>query len=477
MSSKTEFGLIGLGVMGKSLAVNMAGKGISLSVYNRHVPGKEEYIAQNFVDRHKGKADMQGFDDIHQFVDSLQKPRSILFMVSAGPAVDMIIESLLPLLEREDIIIDGGNSHYADSARRANNLEAKGIRFIGMGISGGEEGALKGPSLMPGGSKEGYKNIARYLEKIAATDKNGFPCCAYIGPEGAGHFVKMIHNGIEYGEMQLLAEAYYLLRNYSEYPLEKIADIFESWRHQELDSYILEITIDILRTKENGEPLLDKILDAAKQKNTGSWTVEAAFELGVPLSTMSEAVTARFLSSLKDQRLKATNIYSNGRADIENREKLPSSAFSNSLMKAYKTGRIINHAMGFDLLSRASQEYNWAIDLSEIARIWTNGCIIRSSLMEKLAGVLRSDIPLLQQDEIVHDMNTCISDLKNVVSEGLLAGCALPVLSAALNYFLGYTSGQSPANLIQAQRDYFGAHTYQRVDRPLTEHFHTQWTK
>ncbi|ELR73430.1 6-phosphogluconate dehydrogenase, decarboxylating [Fulvivirga imtechensis AK7] len=458
--------------MGKSLAQNIAGKGIRLSVYNRHITGKEEGIAEDFVSLHTQYTGLQGFDDISQFIDSLETPRSILLMVNAGPAVDQVIATLLPLLSAGDMIIDGGNSHYKDTERREVALRENGIYFLGVGISGGEEGALHGPSLMPGGSKKAYDNVGRYLESIAARDKNGRPCCTYVGPQGAGHFVKMTHNGIEYAEMQLLAEVYHLLRYYLGKSPEDISNIFEEWKIHGLNSYILEITIDILRTKEGGELLLDKILDAAEQKSTGGWTVEAAFELGTPLGAVSEAVMARFLSAEKEQRLKAVNVYSNGKQAAQ---QTASPNFADKLKKGYEAARIINHATGFLLLKKASERYSWNLSLSEIARIWTNGCIIRSALMEILVEVLMKETDILQHPNMVAMMSDRVEDIKTVVAEGLGAGHALPVLSASLNHFLGYTTGLSPANLIQAQRDYFGAHTYQRVDRPLTEHFHTQW--
>lgn len=474
MSDKSEFGLIGLGVMGKSLAQNIAGKDIRLSVYNRHVPGKEEFIARDFVAQHAQWTNIKGFDDIKPFIDSLQKPRKILLMINAGQAVDIVIETLLPHLDKGDIIIDGGNSHYKDTSSRAMALESKGMYFIGTGISGGEEGALKGPSMMPGGNRKAYEHVGKYLEMISAKDKAGKPCCTYIGPQGAGHFVKMVHNGIEYAEMQIVAEIYHLLRYHAQVEPEAIAATFQSWKEEGFSSYILEITIDILKTKEDGNILLDKIVDAAKQKNTGGWTVEAAFELGVPLNTISEAVMARLLSSKKTERVSAMEIYQNGKS-ASTPEKLSFADFTEQLKNTYEASRIVNHAIGFDLLERASAEYDWDLNLSEIARIWTNGCIIRSTLMERLVKILTKKVPVLQHPDIVNQMKNAVKDLSKSVSAGLLNGHPLPVLSASLNYFLSYTSGQSPANLIQAQRDYFGAHTYQRVDKPLTEHFHTEW--
>lgn len=469
---KSELGLIGLGVMGKSLAINMADKDIQLSVYNRHVAGVEERIAEKFIKENQQLAKVKGFDDLVPFLDSLARPRNIMLMVNAGEAVDKIITTLKPHLNEGDLIIDGGNSHYQDTARRMKALHAAGLFFLGVGISGGEEGARIGPSIMPGGDSKAYERVGKYLEKIAAKDKDGLPCCVYIGTEGAGHFVKMVHNGIEYAEMEIVAELYHLLRFYAQVSPDDIAAIFESWKERGFSSYILEITIDILRKKESGEPLVDKILDAAKQKNTGGWTAEAAFKLGVPLNTISEAVMARLLSSKKKERVEAMRLYGTLSRPTDDSA---TTAFCNKLLSTYVGAGIINHAIGFDLLHEASGQYQWHLRRSEIARIWTNGCIIRSDLMLRLVELLKNPSPILQQPLIVKDMKAHLPDLTEVISTGLRSGHPLPVLSAALNYFLGYTSAQSPANLIQAQRDYFGAHTYQRTDKPLDQHFHTVW--
>ncbi len=472
MENSSEFGLIGLGVMGKSLALNLAGKGITVSIYNRHVAGKEEDIAKAIVEGNPSLRDLRGFDDLQDFVKSLARPRKILLMITAGPAVDLQLEALLPLLEPGDVVIDGGNSFYKDSARRTRSVGEKGIHFVGTGISGGEEGALKGPSLMPGGSKEGYALIAHFLELIAAKDRNGKPCTTYIGPEGAGHFTKMVHNSIEYGEMQALAEAYHLLRHHVQLLPEQIAQTFVSWKQDGLNSYLLEITIDILRHKEDGELLLDKILDQAGQKGTGGWSVGAALEYGVPYSPLTEAVTARQISARRSLRLKAADLYRHGTARADDPVR-----FIAALKNAYQSTRIINHAVGFDLMRAASEQHGWSLNFSEIARIWTNGCIIRSEFMEELIDVFRSTDQLLLAPSIVDRLKEYQKDLKHVVAQGLQAGFALPVLSAALNYLLGSITADSAANLIQAQRDYFGAHTYQRKDWDDGKYFHTEWGK
>lgn len=466
---KAEFGLVGLGVMGKSLALNIAGKGNSIAVYNRQVPMKEVDIARDFQITHNSLP-ISGYDDIQVFIDGLQKPRNILLMVNAGKPVDIVIDMLIPHLEPGDLIIDGGNSHFKNTKERLNKLKEHSIHFIGMGVSGGEEGALKGPSIMPSGSRKGYDRVAHILEGISAKDKSGDNCCTYIGSDGSGHFIKMIHNGIEYGEMQLIAEVYHFLRFHVDKTPNEIAVIFEDWRLTGLNSYLLEITIDILRKKEGYHVLLDKILDQASQKGTGGWSTNAALELGKPLNTISDSVMARYISAMKLTRIVASNLYSSTirkkiAIDIE------------KLKTAYMSCRIINHAIGFDTIQEASKQYNWNINMSEIARIWTNGCIIRSSLMEDLVGFFKdSKKHLLLHPKIVQQLDSNVSDYSEIVGEALIAGCTIPVMSSGLNYFLAFISEQSSANMIQAQRDYFGAHTYKRVDKPFDGSFHTQWT-
>lgn len=466
----SRIGLFGLGVMGKSLALNMASKEVQVSVFNRNLKGVEEDIAKDFAATHSNDFNFNWFDDPAKFVASLERPRNIILMVNAGKIVDIVIESLLPYLEKDDLIIDGGNSHYKDSERREKLLKEKGILFLGTGISGGEEGALKGPSIMPGGEPKAYDRIGDILEKIAAKDKNGKACCTYIGPGGAGHFVKMLHNGIEYAEMQFISEIYQFMRFSLGLDQERIAGIFEKW-NEEMRSYLLEISIEILRKKENTEFLLDKILDAAKQKGTGGWSTEAALELGVPLDTITSAVMARIISGKKEQRVMASEIYKT-KPDIKEFEKI-----EKSLFQAFKAEQIINHSIGFDMLNSASEEYGWDLNLSEISRIWTNGCIIRSGLMEDLVKFFRENEKenLLLHSKIVDFMKDVRQDLIFVTTQALQAGVPMPGMSAALNYFLSFTSAQTSANMIQAQRDYFGAHTYERVDKPRGEFFHTKW--
>lgn len=465
---KPTFGLIGLGVMGKSLALNIAGKGTEISVFNRQVKGVEVDIAKDFVN---GFIDypIKGFDDLKCFVISLKRPRNILLMVNAGKPVDDVIEDLIPILDKGDLIIDGGNSHFKNTKRRIDYLKSKGIEFLGMGVSGGEEGALKGPSIMPSGSKEAYLRVANILEGISAKDKKGNDCCAYIGPDGSGHFIKMLHNGIEYGEMQIIAEVYNLLRFHcNKTPLE-IASVFENWKSNGLSNYLLEITIDILKKRDGEGFLIDKILDKASQKGTGGWSTNAALELGKPLNTISESVMARYISAMKSTRKKASSIYGDS-----HKKKIEIDL--NKLKSAYTASRIVNHAIGFDTVREASLQNNWNLNLSEISRIWTNGCIIRSKLMEDLVSSFKeSKEHLLLHENIAKELKLKIPDYSEIMGQALSAGCTVPVMSSGLNYLLGFISEQSSANMIQAQRDYFGAHTYERVDKPKGEYFHTQW--
>lgn len=473
MQNQAEFGIIGMGVMGKSLALNLADKGVAISIYNRHVAGVEEKVAQRVLEENSQFTNIQGFDHLDSFVASLAVPRKILLMIPAGTAVDLQIETLLPLLQPGDVLIDGGNSFYKDTNRRALMLADHGIHFVGAGVSGGEEGALKGPSIMPGGAKEGVDQIMPFLERITAKDPHGRPCTAYIGPEGSGHFIKMVHNSIEYAEMQALTEAYYLLKGYMQCGPEDIKKTFVRWQEEGLDSYLLSITVDILQTYEGEDLLLDKILDQAGQKGTGGWSVSTALEYGVPYGVLTEAVMARAISAQKKARIEASELYSpKYYTAIEDRK-----GFVNKLKHAYQACRIINHEVGFNLMREVSDKNSWALNFSEIARIWTNGCIIRSSLMEELVEVFQTKDRMLTAPSIIEQMSGYRDDLCYVVGQGLQHGYALPVFSAAANYFLGAVTADSPANLIQAQRDYFGAHTYQRVDAPADKHFHTQWKR
>ncbi|WP_298319110.1 NADP-dependent phosphogluconate dehydrogenase [uncultured Aquimarina sp.] len=472
-TNRSQLGLIGLGVMGKSLAKNLLSKNFTLSVYNRQVDDYEVDIAKKFVKEQPDNHIVLGFDNLKSFVDSIEQPRTIILMVNAGKPVDVVIEALVPFLSKDDCIVDGGNSHYKSTLERSDRLIDKGIHFLGAGISGGEEGALKGPSIMPGGSKKAYNRSGIFLEAIAARDKANNPCCEYIGPEGSGHYVKMVHNGIEYAEMQLLAETYHVLRFYAKKNPDQIAAIFNIWRNNGLDSYLLEITADILLKKEGDDFLIDKVLDKAGQKGTGGWSTNAALEVGMPLSTISESVMARNISGIKSKRVEASEKYQLKTSSISSSDAI----FIENLEKAFRTASVINHHIGFELIKEASNEYNWELNLSKIARIWTNGCIIRSDLMEQIWKLFlnNNDTSLLLLPDIIATVKSDIHSLTETVAVGLTSGFSLPVFSAAANYFLAYTSAQSSANIIQAQRDYFGAHTYQRVDTSLDEYFHTNW--
>ena len=467
--NRSEIGIIGLGVMGQSLALNMARNNFSVSVYNRQEGEIENNIAENFANRHSDTNNFNAFDDLERFVSSLKSPRKILLMIKAGDPIDEIVEILLPLLQKGDIIMDGGNSNYKDTERRSERLNNFGLHFMGIGISGGEEGALNGPSIMPGGSRKAYNMVNDILNKIAARDKFNEPCSTYIGPGSSGHFVKMVHNGIEYGEMQLIAEFYFFMRYFQERSPEEISKTFSEWNIKER-SFLLQITVDILRKKEDGDYLLDKVLDVAGQKGTGGWSTNAALELGVALDTITASVFARNISAFKFQKAKVKELYSKNKAtnsDISNED----------LYLAFKSASIINHSIGFEMMRISSIEYAWDLDLSEIARIWTNGCIIRSDFMESLAEIYSSGDAqhLLLYPEIAEELNKSRESFIGVISSILSMGCPMQVSSSALNYILSFTNEKTSANLIQAQRDYFGAHTYERVDKARGEYFHSNW--
>ena len=458
MNSHAQIGIIGLGAMGQGLALNIAEKGYRISVFNRHLDGVEENVAQDFVAKSEHRDTMVGFDEWGPFVQSLAAPRKILLLVSAGAAVDEVIENLTPFLKAGDLIVDGGNSHHRDTERRLQDLETMNIDYLGVGISGGPDGARQGPAIMVGGT--GYEKASNLLCSIAAQYSSGKDCCSYIGAGGAGHYVKMVHNGIEYAEMQLLAEVYQLLRYYCQVEPQKIAGIFNTWQEADLASYLLRITADILAQKDGDEPFIDKVLDNAGQKGTGSWSVASAMDLGVPGSTISEALMARYLSGMKDERLRAEKKYNLPRKTFSGDKQ----EFINNIQDGYLGARMINHAVGFHLLREARNTNEWQAGISEIARIWTKGCIIQSQLMTELVGMLESDDSVLLHDDIVGLLQSCTPALKQLVATGLDAGYSLPVFSAALNYYLGYTQGQSPANLIQAQRNHFGNHPFERID-------------
>lgn len=466
MEIKTsEFGVFGLGVMGSSISLNIADKGYQLSVFNR-AEGGEEQVVKNFLNEHSGYQNISGFTDLKAFIDSLSRPRKILVMIKAGPTVDLVLGQLFPLLEKGDIVIDGGNSHYMNTKKRFNLAREFGVEFIGAGISGGEEGARKGPSIMPGGTKESYRHVSDILESIAAKDDFGKTCCAYIGPEGSGHFIKMVHNGIEYVEMQLLAEIYALLSTQMNY--REIASLFKSWNNGPACSYLLDITIRILEKKEGDAYLLDMILDKAGNKGTGSWSSKAAFDLGIPNTMMSSAVFARYISSFKETRVQLASKRGPKTEDVANID-------LNALEKAYHFGRLINHQQGFKLMDSASTAYEWNLNFSEIARIWSNGCIIKSHLMNELHMEFKTNKDLIQMDTVFKALEDAEASVKNILTVAIDKRVSTHCLSASYHYWVDMTSSRLSASLIQAQRDFFGAHTYQRTDAPESEYFHTNW--
>ena len=463
---KSEFGLFGLGVMGKNLCRNLSNKRFKVSMFNRHLDGVEEDVAKNFKSNHTELTNAKPFDDISSFVNSLQKPRKIMLMVNAGKTIDYVIEDLLPHLSENDILIDGGNSNYIKTKERFEYLKSKNIYFIGAGVSGGEEGALKGPSIMPGGDKKIYKEVQPYLEAIAAKDKNNLPCCTYIGVEGSGHFVKMVHNGIEYVEMQLLAEVFTVLTTLGHNP-DQIAQILESWK-ETTNSYLLEITIDILRKKEGDDWLVNKIIDKAGNKGTGNWTTITTAGLGVPSTMIASALFARYISFYKEERINVSKSFESNNSSKPN-------VTPDDVLKAYEFARIINHHQGFKLIYEASKSYKWNLNLGELSRIWTNGCIIKSDLMVELVTVLKTTNNILTNDKIIQQIKTLRPAVKKVVSECILNEIPASCLSESLFFFNSYSTANSSANLIQAQRDYFGAHTYQRTDDGSGKFYHSNW--
>ncbi|MBK8778115.1 MAG: NADP-dependent phosphogluconate dehydrogenase [Saprospiraceae bacterium] len=463
--SLSEFGLAGLGVMGKSLARNLGAHGLKLSLFNQHVAGKEENVALNSIAQFEELRSAKGFDLIEPFVQSLSKPRKIFLMVPAGKVVDHMITALLPYLSPGDIVMDGGNSHFKDTERRHEALKSNHIHFLGIGVSGGEQGALTGPAIMPGGDEVAYDSIKPILNAIAAKDHQGLPCSTYIGPGGAGHFVKMIHNGIEYAEMQILAEVYWILKKGLGFDNEQIALSLEEWNKKSAASYLLEITYKILRHKTGIDYTLDLIADLSGSKGTGSWSLTAAAELGMSANLISESLFARFVSSLKTERKQAASF-----AEIEIK---PVAITLDQLYEAFELARLINHHQGFEIMRTASEQYGWNLNLSEVARIWTNGCIIRSVLMQSIQTTIIGEQNLLvAQKQAVGEQRAALAQ---VVANSLSSGIPIPALSAALNFILAYSSENLPANLIQAQRDFFGAHTYRKQDDPYGISYHTEW--
>lgn len=465
----SEFGIFGLGVMGKSLCRNLAKRGFKISMYNRHLDDSEVEVAKNFKTQFSELSEAKAFDDITAFVNSLQQPRLILLMVNSGNTVDRVIKNVLPHLSENDILIDGGNSNYKKTKERFDYLKSKNIHFIGAGVSGGEKGALNGPSIMPSGDKVAYAMVQPYLEAISAKDKNDLPCCTYIGSEGSGHFIKMVHNGIEYVEMQLLAEVTTILEALGQNP-DVIADTLGGWKNT-ASSYLLDITAVLLRKKDDdGDWLVKKILDKAGNKGTGNWTTIASAELGVPSTLVATALSSRFISFYKDERLQLDKLF-------DKTETSELNLTSMEIFEAYQFARIINHYQGFKLINEASNTYKWNLNLSEIARIWTNGCIIKSTLMQDLVETLKHDANILTNTKLIDCVNQYKSAAKKVVLQSLLSDIATPALSEAVQFLNGITIAYSSANIIQAQRDFFGAHTYKRLDDESGKSYHTIWEK
>jgi 6-phosphogluconate dehydrogenase len=467
-----DIGLIGLAVMGENLVLNMESHGYTVAVFNRTRARVDEFLAG----RAKGKH-IIGCHSVKELVAALKRPRKVMIMVKAGPAVDQVIEEVAPLLEPGDILIDGGNSHYPDTTRRTRALKARGLLYIGTGVSGGEEGALRGPSIMPGGDPAAWSHVKPIFQAIAAKAPDGSPCCDWVGSEGAGHYVKMVHNGIEYGDIQLIGEAYHLLSGLAGLDADALHQVFTHWNTGPLDSYLIEITRDIFgyRDPETGKPLVDLILDAAGQKGTGKWTVISALDLGIPLTLITEAVFARCLSAQKEERVAAAGLL----RGPEPRFTGDREAFVKDVEMALYASKIISYAQGFALLRAMAKESGWTINNGAVALMWRGGCIIRSVFLGKIKEAFdrNPDLAnLLVDPYFAAEVERAQPGWRRAVGAGVANGIPLPAISAALAYFDGYRCARLPANLLQAQRDYFGAHTYERVDRPRDQFFHTNWT-
>src|SRR6476660_9282488 len=468
-TNQCDIGLIGLGVMGENLVLNMESKGFSVAVFNRTTEITEKFVAE----RGKEKK-IQPTRTLEEFVGALKKPRIAMMMVKAGTPVDSVVGQLAPLLEKGDVIIDGGNSLFTDTQRRERELQNTGIHFVGMGVSGGEEGALKGPSLMPGGSRESWEIISPIFRKIAA-QVDGEPCCRYMGPNGAGHYVKMVHNGIEYGDIQLICEAYAILKDILGMDAAQLADTFAEWNKGELESYLIEITSQIFRKidPDTGKPLVDMILDKAGQKGTGIWTLQAAIRQSVVISTINAAVEARVISDRKEERVAASKIlpHPKAREFKGNRARL-----IDAVRDALYASKIVSYTQGMELLRSGSTEYKWDLNLSDIATIWRGGCIIRAKFLNRIVQAYRRDPALhnlLLDRYFTRAIKKAQPKWRLVLSAAIKHGVAAPAFSASLAYFDSYRSARLPANLLQAQRDFFGAHTYERIDKPGV--FHTEW--
>ena len=471
MKALSDIGLVGLAVMGENLVLNMESKGFQVSVFNRSTDKVD-----NFVNgRAKGK-NIKGTHSLEELVQSLERPRKVMLMIKAGKAVDATIDSLIPLLEQGDIIIDGGNTHFPDTDRRTAYVESKGLLYIGTGVSGGEEGALLGPSIMPGGSTKAWPLVKPIFQSIAAQVEDGTPCCDWVGENGAGHFVKMVHNGIEYGDMQLINEAYHIMKDVLGMSADEMHEVFKKWNEGPLDSYLTEITRDILAFKdEDGQPLVDKILDTAGQKGTGKWTAVSALDLGIPLTLIGEAVFSRCLSAIKEERVAASKVLKGPKPEFKGDKE----QMLKDLESALYASKVVSYAQGYALMAAAAQEYGWKLNYGGIALMWRGGCIIRSVFLGKIKEAFdkNENLTNLLLDPFFKDvMDQAQDGWRRVVATAVMNGIPAPAIATALNYFDGYRSERLPANLLQAQRDYFGAHTYERIDKPRGEFFHTNWT-
>jgi 6-phosphogluconate dehydrogenase len=472
MTKKADIGVVGLAVMGENLILNMESKGFTVAAYNRTISKVE-----NFVNgRAKGK-NIIGAYNVQEFVDSLASPRKVMIMVKAGAPVDAFINQIIPYLDRGDILIDGGNSHFPDTMRRTKYVEEQGLLFVGTGVSGGEEGALLGPSIMPGGSAEAWPHVKPIFQAIAAKVDDGSPCCEWVGADGAGHYVKMVHNGIEYGDMQMISEAYFLMKQVLGMTPADMHEAFKTWNEGELDSYLIEITRDILAKTddETGKPLVDVILDTAGQKGTGKWTSQSALDLGAPAPTVAEAVFARCISAIKEERVAASQILSGPTPGFDGDK----ATFIEDIRRALYASKICSYAQGYQLMKMAADEYNWNLNYGEIALMWREGCIIRAQFLGKIKEAFdnKPDLANLLLDPYFKDaIDRSMESWRRVVATAVLNGIPVPAFGSALAYYDSYRNDRLPANVLQAQRDYFGAHTYERIDKPRGEFFHTNWT-
>jgi 6-phosphogluconate dehydrogenase len=472
MSEQADFGLVGLAVMGENLVLNVESRGYSVCVFNRTTSKVDDFLAG----RASGK-NIIGAHSVEELVAKLSRPRKIMVMVKAGPPVDAFIEQLLPHLDQGDIVIDGGNSHYPDTIRRTADLAEKGISFIGTGVSGGEEGALKGPSIMPGGDPKAWPEVKPIFQAIAAKVEDGSPCCEWVGSDGAGHYVKMVHNGIEYGDMQLICEAYQLMGAGLGMSAPELHEVFTKWNEGVLDSYLIEISRDILAKTDDdtGAPMIDVILDTAGQKGTGKWTSTSGLDLGVPIAQIAEAVFARCISALKEERVAASEVLSGPDTTFGGDRE----AFVNDLHDALYASKICSYAQGYQLLRAAAEEHGWELNYGEIALMWREGCIIRAQFLGHIKEAYERDpklANLLLDQHFERIIEKAQAGWRNILTVSITLGIPMPAIGSALSYFDSYRSERLPANLLQAQRDYFGAHTYERIDKPRGEFFHTDWS-